>query len=55
VRTLFADFKGIDLDPDLGRYNPLGTEECNTQLRRLAEGERVLLNEPKNCKPRGEW
>jgi hypothetical protein len=46
VRELFADFNSMDLDDELGRFVPLGTEDRNEQLRGLEKGDSVLLKEP---------
>ncbi|HEY7834113.1 MAG TPA: hypothetical protein VIG30_11125 [Ktedonobacterales bacterium] len=53
MRELFADFNSLDLDPDLGRYIPLGTAERNEELRGLVDGERVLLKEPNELQAEG--
>ena len=53
MRTLFADFNSMDVDDELGRFVPLGTEDRNEELRGLVEGERVLLREPNELQAEG--
>ena len=53
MRTLLADFNSMDVDDELGRFVPLGTEDRNEELRGLVEGERVLLKEPNELQSEG--